>query len=116
MSMTKILCGLAALPLVAGVALAEPAQQSPIDKASAKQPTQLSEQQMDKVTAGADFFEVTISNTAITTVALHERTNTVTAGPVTGGVGLAAGNTITCPTCFLLINNPALSVGSAFRE
>lgn len=114
MSMTKMLFGLVALPLLAGVAFAAPAPQSDGSKALAKQPTLLSETQMDKVTAGADFFEVTISNTSVTIVALHERTNTVSIGTPPVPV-LAPGNTIVCPGCFLLVNNPALSVGSAFR-
>ena len=51
MRMTSLLYGLAALPLLTGAALAQPPQQS-AGGASAKQPMQLSEQQMDSVTAG----------------------------------------------------------------
>ena len=101
MSMTKVLYGLAALPLLAGVAFA----QTPTDsKASAKQPMQLTEQQMDKVTAGWDLYERDIFNTGIVYVSIYERQNT---NPST-----IAGNTIVCTTCYLLLNNFAISVGS----
>ena len=62
--MKKLLYGLAALPFLAGVALAETPRQSNDSSASAKQPMQLSEKQMDKVTAGfgvADFLNNTSS-------------------------------------------------------
>lgn len=81
--MRKLLYGLAALPLLAGVALAA-------------EPMQLSSLQMDKVTAGWDLAEVDISNTSVTVVSIYERPH----------------NTITCPGCYLLINNFAFSVGS----
>ena len=51
MKMTRVFYGLAALPLLAGVALAQPKPSHDVS-APAKQPMQLSEQQMDKVTAG----------------------------------------------------------------
>jgi hypothetical protein len=63
MSMTRLVCGLAALPLIAGVASAESIKQND-SKALAKQPMQLSEQQMDKVTAGWDLTETDFSNTS----------------------------------------------------
>jgi len=127
MSIKTLIYGLATLPLLVGVAIAAP-----------KQP--LSDRQMDKVTAGWDFFELTVSNESATVVAVHER------GPQTGlfgvpsteyppgfnigynvtvtpGVGTAAAtvtagpynNSIYCPTCFINISNPALSVAASFR-
>jgi hypothetical protein len=95
MRMTRVLYGLAALPLLAGVALAETPQQTNGGKALAKQPMQLTEQQMDKVTAGWQFLEIDTFNTGFTIVAVY-------LGP----------NTLTCPTCYLLINNFAISVAS----
>jgi hypothetical protein len=83
--MKSLLYGLAALPLLAGVALAQ-------------EPLKLSDQQMDKVTAGWDLREIDISNTSVTAVAIYQRPS----------------NTISCSACFLLINNPAFSVASAF--
>lgn len=125
MSMTKLLCGVAALPLVAGVALAAPV----------KTPMQLSDQQLDKVSAGVDFWELTISNESVTAVALHERSPntgaflvTSSVNPPSIGIGynisvsstgsVSAGpfnNSITCGACFINISNPALSVAAAFR-
>jgi hypothetical protein len=101
MNITKVLYGLAALPLLAGVALAETPKQSNV----AKQPMQLTELQMDKVTAGWDLREVDVFNTGVVWVSVYERTNT--APPV-----FTTGNTIVCPGCYLLINNFAISVGS----
>jgi hypothetical protein len=83
--MRRLLYGLAALPLLAGVAMAQ-------------EPMKLSDQQMDKVTAGWDLRELDISNTSVTLVAIYQRPS----------------NTISCGSCFLLINNPAFSVASAF--
>jgi hypothetical protein len=83
--MRRLLYGLAALPLLAGVAMAQ-------------EPMKLSDQQMDKVTAGWDLRELDISNTSVTLVAIYQRPS----------------NTISCSSCFLLINNPAFSVASAF--
>jgi hypothetical protein len=96
MSIAKLLYGLAALPLIAGVAFAQPAKSND-SKALAKQPTQLSEQQMDKVTAGWDWRRVEYDNTGITAVSVWQRDNV-----------------LSCEDCgvYLLINNKALSVGS----
>lgn len=113
MSMTKVLYGLAALPLLMGVAFAAPAQSNQ-SKALVKQPTQLSEQQMDKVTAGWDFLEIDIYNTGVSIVAVWQKTPLTPANPVFPGTGAGGANTIVCPGCYLLINNPALSVGSQF--
>jgi hypothetical protein len=133
MSMTRVLFGLATLPLLAGVALAAP--------------NQLTDRQMDKISAGSDFFEHDASNGAVVVVAVHERapftfqaTDTSTAHPEsitvcinqgpTCGTTAGTGNNniggtinpgVTGPTptgaspYYLLINNYALSVGAAFR-
>ncbi|MGC2199614.1 MAG: hypothetical protein WA633_05615 [Stellaceae bacterium] len=53
--MKRLLSAVAALPFLAGVALAG-------------QPVQLSDAQMDGVTAGFDFFERDVSNTSTITV------------------------------------------------
>jgi hypothetical protein len=54
--MKSLLYAVAALPLLSGVALAT----EPVTK----QPVQLTSQQMDKVTAGFQFAELTTSNTS----------------------------------------------------
>ena len=96
MRMSKVLYGIAALPLLAGVALAETPKQSNDGKVLAKQPMQLTEQQMDKVTAGWQFAEIDIFNTGATLVMVYGRPS----------------NTILCPSCYILINNFAISVAS----
>ena len=105
MSTTKALYGIVALPLLAGVAFAETPKQSNDGKVLAKQPMQLTEQQMDKVTAGWDLRETDIFNTGIVWVSVYERTNT--SPPV-----FTTGNVINCAACYLLINNFAISIGS----
>ena len=57
--MKKLLCGLAALPFLAGIALAD-------------QPIQLNDKQMDKVNAGFRDFETIISNTSWTQVSIYD--------------------------------------------
>ena len=57
--MKSVLYGLAALPLLAGVALAQ-------------EPMQLTSQQMDKVTAGWSLWEVDKSNTSLTVVSVYQ--------------------------------------------
>jgi hypothetical protein len=82
--MTKLLYGVAALPFLAGVAFAG-------------EPMQLSDKQMDKVTAGFDLRETNISNTSWTQVSIY------------------AGSLTTCSLCYLSIaNNPAFQVEAAF--
>jgi hypothetical protein len=80
--MNKLLYGLAALPFAAGVALAG-------------EPMQLSDKQMDKVTAGFEFRVTEISNTSWTQVSIY------------------AGALTPCSLCYLTIVNPAFSVESA---
>lgn len=91
--MTKLLYGLAVVPFFASVAMAQPVGSG----TTAYQPVQLSEKQMDQVTAGFKLSEIDVSNTSWTRVLAYQ-TN----------------NNITCGSCYLLINNFALSVGSKF--
>jgi hypothetical protein len=98
--MTKLIYGLASLPFFSVVALAQPGMQSNDNSALAPQPMVLSEKQMDGVTAGWKMLETDVSNTSWTRISVYQ----------TG----TADNTITCGSCYLLINNSALSVGSKF--
>jgi hypothetical protein len=106
MSMTKLFYGLAALPLVAGVASAEPPKAD-----VAKKAMQLSEQQMDKVTAGWDLRIFELYNSGADWVSVYE---TAPAPTTAAGGFFGSGNAITCPpeACYLNINNRALSVAS----
>lgn len=81
--MRKLLCGLATLPFLAGIALAD-------------QPVQLSDKQMDKVTAGFDLRVTEISNTSWTQVSIYD-------GALTA-----------CSACYLTILSRPFSVESAF--
>jgi len=115
MSMTKLLYGLAALPLIAGVASAAPVMQSNDSKALAKQPVQLSEQQMDKVTAGWDIFFWEFHNTGAVAVSVYQRPNVI----LPGSPGTPAAGTVpatpavpNCAPCYLYIEGRALSIGS----
>jgi hypothetical protein len=81
--MRKLLCGLAALPFLASVALAD-------------QPVQLSDKQMDKVTAGFDLRKTEISNTSWTQISIY------------------AGALTPCSACYLSILSRPFSVESAF--
>ncbi len=85
--MKSVLYGIAALPLLTGVAFAT----EPVTK----QPMQLTAHQMDKVTAGFTFVEDTISNTSRVYVHVD-----LPADPCTG--------------CFLQVRSPNLSVDAAF--
>jgi hypothetical protein len=106
MRVTKLLYGLAALPLVAGVASAEPAKQA---TTTAKKPMQLTEQQMDKVTAGVQFFDFELGNSYVVWA------STWSTAPTAINDFFGANNAITCPTslCYLNISNRGLSVASA---
>ncbi len=83
--MKRLLLGLAALPLIAGAAMAQP-------------PIQLSDGQMDRVTAGWSLLETDVSNTSVTTVSIYQTPNT-----------------ISCDSCYLLINTNSISVASAIK-
>src|SRR5215831_15558751 len=87
MSMTRLVYGLAALPLIMGVAFAAPVKQD--SKSSAKQPMQLTEQQMDKVTAGWDIIETDCSNTHCTWLSIYE--NRTASVPLTGVADFGTG-------------------------
>jgi len=105
MSIIKLLYGLAALPLIAGVASAE----TPKSAAVAKKPTQLNEKQMDKVTAGFKFREIDVSNTSWTLVSVYsDGLPPVTVGTNTTPVASQ------CSNCYLNLVSPALSIYSAF--
>lgn len=93
--MKTFLYGIAVLPLLATVAFAQPLDTT----AAAKQPIQLSENQMDHVTAGWGFLELTDSNTSTSMVSVYQQN----------------GNGISCPSCYLSIQNPALSVVSLMK-
>jgi hypothetical protein len=82
--MKKLLCGLAALPFLAGIALAD-------------QPVQLNDKQMDKVTAGFTDFETIVSNTSWTQVSIYD-----------------GGHLTACPLCYLTITSRPFSIESAF--
>jgi hypothetical protein len=87
--MRKLLLGLAVLPFLAGVTLAQ-------------EPMRLTSQQMDKVNAGWDLLEFDFSNTSGTAISIYQNPHVV------------GGNNITCPSCYLLINSNAFSVASFF--
>jgi len=85
--MRRLLYGLTALPLLfGGPGLA--------------QPIQLSNAEMDQVSAG--FFELDVSNTSVTEISLFRRINFLTPTPTT----------IACSSCYLLLNTPTFSVAS----
>ena len=69
---------------------------------AAAQPMQLSNDQMDKIHAG--YFELDLSNTSATIVSIFQRPYLTDPTP----------NTISCPSCFLLIVTPTFSVASQF--
>ena len=66
--------------------------------AHAGQPLPLSDNQMDRVTAGWSLLETDVSNTSITMVSVYQTPNT-----------------IACDSCYLLINTNSISVGSAIK-
>ncbi|HEY5676608.1 MAG TPA: hypothetical protein VIR81_07485 [Myxococcales bacterium] len=84
--MKKFLCGLVMLPFISATAMA--------------QPTQLSENQMDTVSAGWDLTEIELSNTSLTIVAVYHD------GVPTTVPGFQE---------FLHISSPAISISSFFR-
>jgi len=75
--MRKWLYGVAALPFLASLALA--------GQPGAGQPIQLTEQQMDKVTAGHDFVEVTTTDLLVVGVFVATRAPIVSPGFVVIG-------------------------------
>jgi len=103
MSITKLLYGLAALPLIVGVASAE----TPKSTAAAKKPAQLNEKQMDKVTAGWKLAEIDVSNTSWTLISVYSGS---LPAPGTGTTPVSG----SCPNCYLSMSSPALSIYSAF--
>lgn len=87
--MKGLVQALAALPFLAGTALAQ-------------QPMQLTNKQMDRVIGGTVFIEE--SNTSAVAVTLFQRPYLLDSTP----------NTITCSSCYLLINSPTFSVAAQF--
>ena len=83
--MKKLLYGLAALPFLADVALAD-------------QPVQLSDNQMDKITAGFDLSVIERSNTSWTQISIYE-----------------TGRLLPCNQCYLVIGGTENSSSRAFR-
>jgi hypothetical protein len=90
--MKKLLCGVAALPFLAGVALA--------------QPMQLTNHQMDTVTAGWANHEIDVSNTSWTEVSVYGGALLSFTDPNTGAQ--------VCNDCYLRIVTPTISVQSKF--
>ena len=84
--MERLLYALAALPLLAGAAMAQP-------------PAQLSDAQMDRVTAGFGIDVTETSNTSVVIIRAYESAvPQITATQCTG--------------CYLHIESPALSIGA----
>jgi len=81
--MKKFVIGLAVLPFLAGVSLAG-------------QPQALTDQQMDKVSAGFDFFEMDVNNVG----------TTVVAADLPNVFGTTENPSATCPTgvCFVAVS------------
>lgn len=96
--MNRMLYGLAALPFVAGVALAG-------------QPVQLTDKQMDKVTAGFDARYDETANTSFVSVSVYGGglSPSITI-PGTAAPGVAT--TPVNPGYYLLIQNPEFSVAA----
>jgi hypothetical protein len=102
--MRKLLCGIAILPFMAAAAPAQP----PAHVNAAQQPLLLSESEMDGVTAGWSLRELDFSNTSVTAVAAYQ-TGTDPSGDA---IEFGPGNNINCGACYILLESPALSVGS----
>jgi hypothetical protein len=87
--MKGLLYGLAALPFLVGIA-------------SAQQPMQLTNKQMDRVTAGTLIKE--INNTSAVAVSIFQTSSLLESTP----------NAISCSGCYLLINSPKFSLAAEF--
>jgi hypothetical protein len=96
--MKSFITGLVALPFLVGVASAH----DPMGPPSAHRPIQLTAQQMDKVNGG--HFELDVSNTSVVQISLFGR----------AFLTEPTGNSISCSTCFLLINSPTFAIGVSF--
>jgi len=86
--MKRFLHGLIALPFLTAAAMAEP--------------TQLTDPQLDKVSAG--FLEIDKSNTSLTVLSIFQRSYLTE----------PTGNFITCSNCYLLIVSSTISIASQF--
>lgn len=87
--MKTFIHGLAALPLLMGTA-------------SAHEPVRLTSQQMDKINAG--HLEIDVSNTSTIIIDLFGRAYLTE----------PTGNSVSCSSCFLLINSPTFAIGAKF--
>jgi hypothetical protein len=87
--MKGLLYGVVALPFLAGIAWAQ-------------QPMQLTNKQMDRVTAGTFIEE--ISNTSATAVSIFQTPSLLESTP----------NAFTCSDCYLVINSPKFSLAAQF--
>lgn len=104
MGMTKLFCGIAAVSLIAGVAMAEPQKSNAPGKSGVVKSIQLSDKQMDKVNAGFLFRELDVSDTSITAVFIGQPATAVTGLISTSGA---------CGACYLSLVSPNLSIFSA---
>jgi len=107
--MREILYGLAALPLIAGFALAEPANQSKDSKTResktpARMMMQLTDPQLDKVNAG--HFLIEVENTGLVAVSIWTRPFLTDPTP----------NFISCNDCYLVISTPTISLASSIGQ
>lgn len=96
--MKSFITGLVALPFLVGVASAH----DPARTGLPQEPLRLTTQQMDKVNAG--HFEIDVSNTSVVQISLFGR----------AFLTEPTGNSISCSTCFLLINSPTFAIGASF--
>jgi len=87
--MKGLLYGVVALPFLAGIAWAQ-------------QPMQLTNKQMDRVTAGTFIEE--ISNTSATAVSIFQTPSLLESTP----------NAFTCSDCYLVINSSKFSLAAQF--
>lgn len=85
--MRRLLCGLAALPLLSATAFAQPTIQ-------VREPLLLTEQQLEGVRAGWSLEEIDVSNTSVTLVDVYGHDDP------------------SCTGCYLNIRSPAISVFS----
>jgi len=102
--MREIIYGLAALPLITGLAVAQPANQSKDNKTSARIMMQLTDAQLDKVNAGHYILEV--DNTGLVAISLWFRPYLTDPTP----------NFISCNDCYLVISTPTFSIASLIGQ
>jgi len=96
--MKSLIYGLAAVPFLVAIASADES----VRLARTNEPVRLTSQQMDKVVAG--HLEIDVSNTSTVTISLFGRSFLTE----------PTGNSISCSSCFLLINSPTFAIGVQF--